>query len=200
MATATPTRHDLVRRGRQLEYFTIVYNSAEGLVSIVAGLVAGSVSLIGFGLDSFIEVASGARRPNYNINVPNSAPGAGINGNLGNGGNNINMFSNPVATFNQFRPCILGYDTSCGSSGQIRGLANWNMDMNVAKDINLFGERVSGTLSFQFVNVFNHAVLRDPYLDISDPADFGVLGSNNLNGSGQLNSPRQLTFSLRLRF
>jgi divalent metal cation (Fe/Co/Zn/Cd) transporter len=60
MATATPTRHDLVRRGRQLEYFTIVYNSAEGLVSIVAGLIAGSVSLIGFGLDSLIEVTSGA--------------------------------------------------------------------------------------------------------------------------------------------
>jgi divalent metal cation (Fe/Co/Zn/Cd) transporter len=60
MAIATPTRHDLVRRGRQLEYFTIAYNSAEGLVSIVAGLIAGSVSLVGFGLDSIIEVASGA--------------------------------------------------------------------------------------------------------------------------------------------
>ena len=60
MAIASPTRHDLVRRGRQLEYFTIAYNSAEGLVSIVAGLIAGSVSLIGFGLDSLIEVTSGA--------------------------------------------------------------------------------------------------------------------------------------------
>jgi divalent metal cation (Fe/Co/Zn/Cd) transporter len=60
MATASPTRHDLVRRGRQLEYFTIAYNSAEALVSIVAGLIAGSVSLVGFGLDSVIEVTSGA--------------------------------------------------------------------------------------------------------------------------------------------
>jgi divalent metal cation (Fe/Co/Zn/Cd) transporter len=60
MAIASPTRHDPVRRGRQLEYFTIAYNSAEGLVSIVAGIVAGSVSLIGFGLDSLIEVTSGA--------------------------------------------------------------------------------------------------------------------------------------------
>ena len=60
MAIATPTRHDLVRRGRQLEYFTIAYNSAEGLVSIVAGILAGSVSLVGFGLDSLIEVTSGA--------------------------------------------------------------------------------------------------------------------------------------------
>ena len=58
--TILPSRTQLVRRGRQLEYFTIVYNSAEGLVSIVAGLIAGSVSLIGFGLDSLIEVTSGA--------------------------------------------------------------------------------------------------------------------------------------------
>src|SRR5664280_3765510 len=60
MATASPTRQDLVRRGQRLEYFTIAYNSAEGLVSILAGIVAGSVSLIGFGLDSLIEVTSGA--------------------------------------------------------------------------------------------------------------------------------------------
>jgi divalent metal cation (Fe/Co/Zn/Cd) transporter len=58
--TIPPNRRELVRRGQRLEYFTIVYNSAEGLVSIVAGLIAGSVSLIGFGLDSLIEVTSGA--------------------------------------------------------------------------------------------------------------------------------------------
>jgi divalent metal cation (Fe/Co/Zn/Cd) transporter len=57
---ASLSRPDLVRQGQQLEYFTIAYNSAEGLVSIVAGLIAGSVSLVGFGLDSIIEVASGA--------------------------------------------------------------------------------------------------------------------------------------------
>ena len=55
----TPNRQDLVRQGQRLEYFTIGYNSVEGLVSIVAGLIAGSVSLIGFGLDSGIEVVSG---------------------------------------------------------------------------------------------------------------------------------------------
>lgn len=62
MATATTnkTRQDAVRQGKRLEYFTIAYNSAEGLVSIVAGLFAGSVSLIKFGLDSLIKAASGA--------------------------------------------------------------------------------------------------------------------------------------------
>jgi hypothetical protein len=76
-------------------------------------------------------------------------------------------------------------------------MSNWNMDLNVAKDLNIFKERVSGTLSFQFTNVFNHQVLSDPSLSIGSPNDWGVLGSNE---NGSLSSPRQLTFSLRLRF
>jgi divalent metal cation (Fe/Co/Zn/Cd) transporter len=60
LPSTTPERQDLVRRGRWLEYFTIGYNSIEGFVSIAAGILAGSVSLVGFGLDSMIEVTSGA--------------------------------------------------------------------------------------------------------------------------------------------
>jgi divalent metal cation (Fe/Co/Zn/Cd) transporter len=48
------------RRGRRLEYFTIVWNTLEGIVAVIAGMVAGSISLVGFGIDSFIEVTSGA--------------------------------------------------------------------------------------------------------------------------------------------
>ncbi len=47
------------RRGR-LEYFTIAWNSLEGLIAVAAGVVAASISLVGFGMDSFIEVTSGA--------------------------------------------------------------------------------------------------------------------------------------------
>jgi divalent metal cation (Fe/Co/Zn/Cd) transporter len=54
------TRNEAARRGRRLEYFTIAWNSLEGIVAIVAGLIAGSISLVGFGVDSFIEVTSGA--------------------------------------------------------------------------------------------------------------------------------------------
>jgi divalent metal cation (Fe/Co/Zn/Cd) transporter len=49
-----------VRRGRRLEYLTIGWNSLEAIVSIAAGLIAGSIALVGFGLDSLIEVSSGA--------------------------------------------------------------------------------------------------------------------------------------------
>ncbi len=47
-------------RGRHLEYFTIVWNSAEAVAALLAGLFAGSIALVGFGLDSVIEVSSGA--------------------------------------------------------------------------------------------------------------------------------------------
>jgi hypothetical protein len=53
-------RQRFARRGRRLEYFTIAWNSLEGLIAFVAGALAGSISLVGFGVDSFIEVTSGA--------------------------------------------------------------------------------------------------------------------------------------------
>jgi divalent metal cation (Fe/Co/Zn/Cd) transporter len=58
--TAIIGRTVAVRRGRRLEYFTVAWNALEGLVAILAGALAGSISLVGFGMDSFIEVTSGA--------------------------------------------------------------------------------------------------------------------------------------------
>ena len=49
-----------MQRGRKLEYLTLGWNTLEGLVAIAAGTIAGSVSLTAFGLDSVIELTSGA--------------------------------------------------------------------------------------------------------------------------------------------
>jgi divalent metal cation (Fe/Co/Zn/Cd) transporter len=48
------------RRGRNLEYLTIGWNSLEAVVAIAAGIFAGSIALVGFGVDSVIETSSGA--------------------------------------------------------------------------------------------------------------------------------------------
>ncbi len=48
------------RRGRQLEYFTLGWNILEAVVAVGAGWLAGSVALMGFGIDSVIESLSGA--------------------------------------------------------------------------------------------------------------------------------------------
>jgi divalent metal cation (Fe/Co/Zn/Cd) transporter len=57
MAVASRTR--LLARGLRLEYLTVGWNIAEGLIAIGAGLAAGSIALIGFGVDSFVETVSG---------------------------------------------------------------------------------------------------------------------------------------------
>jgi len=51
---------DLNKKALLLSYFTVFYNIVEGVVSIIAGILANrSIALIGFGLDSFIESLSG---------------------------------------------------------------------------------------------------------------------------------------------
>ena len=61
VTTAGPEyRAQLVRRGKRLEWLTIAWNSLEALVSLAAGVLAGSISLVGFGFDSLIELTSGA--------------------------------------------------------------------------------------------------------------------------------------------
>lgn len=59
MTVSSLERSELVRRGQLLEYGTVGYNLLEGVISIGAGLMAGSVALVGFGVDSGIEVLSG---------------------------------------------------------------------------------------------------------------------------------------------
>ena len=46
------------RRGRRLQYATVAWNSGEFLVAVAAGVVSGSIALVGFGFDSAIEVMS----------------------------------------------------------------------------------------------------------------------------------------------
>ncbi len=53
-------REAALRQGITLEGVTVGYNALEGLVAIGAGIAAGSVALTGFGIDSVIEVTSGA--------------------------------------------------------------------------------------------------------------------------------------------
>ncbi len=51
---------ELNKKALLLSYFTVIYNILEGIISIAAGLMAGgSIALIGFGLDSFVESLSG---------------------------------------------------------------------------------------------------------------------------------------------
>ena len=56
--TIAPDREAAVRRARRLNVATIAWNGTEGVVAVAAGVAAGSVSLVGFGFDSAIEVSA----------------------------------------------------------------------------------------------------------------------------------------------
>jgi divalent metal cation (Fe/Co/Zn/Cd) transporter len=60
MALETVTRSEQLHRGMVLEHLTITWNLVEGLVAVGAGVFSGSIALLGFGIDSFIETSSGA--------------------------------------------------------------------------------------------------------------------------------------------
>jgi divalent metal cation (Fe/Co/Zn/Cd) transporter len=60
MSKADSGRTEQLRRGRRLEIFTVVWNAVEAVVAVTAGLVTGSIALVGFGFDSVIEVTAGA--------------------------------------------------------------------------------------------------------------------------------------------
>jgi divalent metal cation (Fe/Co/Zn/Cd) transporter len=53
-------RPRILGRALRLEYVTVGWNVVEGLVAIAAAAAAGSVALLGFGIDSFVESASGS--------------------------------------------------------------------------------------------------------------------------------------------
>ena len=114
---------------------------------------------------------------------PRSAPNFGHYG--------LNAFSNPAAVWDEFRPCVLGYDT-CDGGGGLRGLPTWNLDANVIKDIAIWKERVGAQIFLQVTNVLNHFQSGSPSLSLTSPTTFGQEG-----GGG---TPRNMEFGVRIHF
>ena len=80
--------------------------------------------------------------------------GIGTNGNPANGGTGLNLFADPSAAYNKFRPFLIGQDTST-SEGMVRGLSEFTWDTSLIKGIAIT-ERIKFKLSFDFFNLLNH--------------------------------------------
>lgn len=59
MSSTVLARPGLLRHALRLEYLTVGWNLVEGVIAIAAALASGSVALLGFGIDSFVESTSG---------------------------------------------------------------------------------------------------------------------------------------------
>ncbi|MBV8831368.1 MAG: carboxypeptidase regulatory-like domain-containing protein [Acidobacteriaceae bacterium] len=163
-----------------------------GEVTPSSGVTSAAENAVGTGVPY-----TGGNSAHYNVSGSN---GVGTNNVTG-----VNMFANPAAVLAEFRPCILGYDTSCGGYGNIRGLPTWNLDAQLLKDIGVWKEgRVGATFSFQFTNVLNHAQLGTGTtngtlqygpnsISLTTPTQFGRITT-------QANTPRNMEFGLRIHF
>jgi hypothetical protein len=106
-----------------------------------------------------------------------------------------NLFKNPTAVYNSYRPLVLGVDTNTYDDGPYYGQHRWNVDLGIEKDTKVT-ERVGLQFYVQMLNAFNHMEYADPSttsMDLMDPWDWGTLTS-------QYNSPRVIELGLRFHF
>jgi hypothetical protein len=103
----------------------------------------------------------------------------------------LNAFQNPAQVFSEFRPCVLGYDSSCNNSVGIRGLPTWNVDASVTKDLGIYKERVTAKIYILSTNTLNHFQSSGPGLSLTSPTSFGQI-------TGQANTPRNMEFGVRI--
>jgi divalent metal cation (Fe/Co/Zn/Cd) transporter len=59
LALSSPDKARLGRRAQLLAVASVAYNVVEAVIAVAAGMLAGSIALVGFGLDSMVEVSSG---------------------------------------------------------------------------------------------------------------------------------------------
>ncbi|HXR96959.1 MAG TPA: carboxypeptidase-like regulatory domain-containing protein [Terriglobales bacterium] len=112
-------------------------------------------------------------------NAAGESAGIGTNSDAANGGSGLNRFgANAAAIYAEFRPIVLGLDTT-STSGMIPDIPVWNVDFAVTKDLAL-SERFGSELSAQATNVFNHFSPGTNQPDIQNPQDFGAVVGNNL--------------------
>jgi hypothetical protein len=154
-----------------------------------------------WGADTILGSNTGAiPTTKLDTGVNGGVVGSGGVGTTGGGaiGTGLNLFSNPQAAFGSYRPILLASDTRTGRANPIFGPGLWNFDMSLGKSTYIT-ERVSGRITFDFFNVFNHTNFRNPTLNLQSPASFGVITSQFIPAN-RTNGARWIEIGLRLDF
>ena len=115
---------------------------------------------------------------------------AGRAGNPSAGGSGINMFTDPQAVYQNFRPMILGVDGRFGD--MLRGFPGWNLDAGGAEN-DAFPREYGSYAEFRVHQRVEPFPAGNPTLNVFDAASWGVV-------TGQGNDPRRIEFGLRVFF
>lgn len=122
----------------------------------------------------------------------------GTSGNPATGGSGLNLFADPAAAFNSFRPVLIGSDGRDGRANPIRGLGQWNYDMSIGKSTSIH-ERARIIYSADFFNIFNHVNFSDPSTSLTNPRAFGVI-TNQFVPANRLSGARWIEMGLSVEF
>ncbi len=156
-----------------------------------------------FGGGAIFGPTAGAIRVNDIVNgtgVFNGVTGSnniGVTGDPARRGSGLNLFSSPEQAFNAFRRLEISRDTRDGR-GVLRGLNRWFFDLLLSKETKTT-EKVNFSLSFDFLNVFNHVIFNDPAPSLQNPAAFGVISSQFTQGAPYI-GPRRVQIGARFDF
>jgi hypothetical protein len=125
-----------------------------------------------------------------NTGVAGSA-GIGTAGDPARGGTGINMFADPAAAYNSFRRVLISQDHSA-NRGSIYGLPRWSLDLALGKRTRI-SHAVNAVFTAEATNVLNQLQYGNGNLNLSSPANFGVITS-------QAGTPRMIQLALRVEF
>ena len=138
----------------------------------------GAVPIRGLDLETGVYATSGSG-------------GVGVTADPSAGGTGLNMFRDPEAVRNSFRPVLISEDRRAGR-GTLRGLPRWNLDLSIGKKTRLARD-VDFVFAAEILNVFNTVQFNNGALNFFAPANFGVIVS-------QGNTPRAVQLGFRLEF
>src|SRR2546425_1037498 len=126
-------------------------------------------------------------------------------------GSGLNLFSDPFAVSQDFRPVLLASDGRAGRSRPLRGLGHWNLDTSFGKNTAIT-ERIHAIFSADFFNLFNHPIFCDPGATngnggvcngslslASGLKNFGVISSQFVPAN-RTNGSRWIQLSVRFEF
>ena len=184
-------------------YLSSIYEAESGQPVQVSQNLSGQA----FGGTVIFGYQTGAI-PTAKVSTGDNSGVAGSGG-IGTNSTGKNLFSNPEAAYNSFRPALLSQDGRAGR-GVLRGLSKWQVDMSVGKTTKIT-ERVTFVLSFDFFNIFNHPNFYDPNVldsnaNLENKASFGVITTQitpNPNGfplAYTFYRPRAIQIGGRIQF
>jgi len=113
-------------------------------------------------------------------------------------GSGINVFGDPASAISKFRKILISQDGRTGRGNPLRGFPFWNLDYRLGKETAIT-ERFKLQFAADFFNIFNHPVFLDPFLDLTNPKNFGVV-TDQLVPANRNAGSRWIQLSVRVQF